>query len=85
MRKNRAIESQHGADLSRVGRNDNVKGKDEVLLNEMDWKKKRRKAKQDGYRSTAETQLQDLRNIKKRFVSTQSPWNVKGLRWIINR
>lgn len=57
MRKNRAIESQHGADLSRVGRNDNAKGRDEVLLNEMDWKKKKRKAKQDGYRSTAETQL----------------------------
>lgn len=66
MRKNRAIESQHGADLSRVGRNDNVRRRDEGLLNEMDRKEKRRKEKQqDGYRSTSETQLQDLQNVKK--------------------
>lgn len=46
MRKNRAIESQHGADLSRVGRNDNVRGREGWGVIEWDELKKNEKKRE---------------------------------------
>lgn len=75
MRKNRAIESQHGSDLSRVGRNDTAKGREEGRDEDvigMDWKKEaKQRNKWDAYWSTTETQVRFPRNI---HVHVNSPW-----------